>query len=197
MKINDGLFDIPSGKLATIETSLEMFARPPFALYDDHPEWVVRHVQNPQTDWYREIYSRIGAEWLWYSRICMPDEELSAIISHPMVEVRVLEFNRRVEGLLELDFRRENECELAFFGLTEKLIGTGAGNWLMQDALNIAWGKSIKRLWVHTCTIDHPRALQFYLRSGFVPFKRQLEIADDPRIKGWLPRDSAGHYPVI
>jgi hypothetical protein len=53
----------------------------------------------------------------------------------------------------------------------------------MQNGLELAWKKSIKRLWVHTCTIDHPRALQFYMRSGFAPFKRQLEIADDPSIK--------------
>jgi GNAT superfamily N-acetyltransferase len=197
MKIQDGLFDVPSGKVATIVTSLEMLAKPPFAPNDKHPDWVVRHMQNPQTDWYREIYARIGAEWLWYSRMYMPDEELSAIISHPMVEVRVLELGGRAEGLLELDFRGENECELAYFGLSKKLIGTGAGKWLMQNGLELAWKKSIKRLWVHTCTIDHPRALQFYLRSGFAPFRRQLEIADDPRIKGLLPRDSAGHYPVI
>jgi hypothetical protein len=50
---------------------------------------------------------------------------------------------------------------------------------------------------VHTCTLDHPNALGFYLRSGFTPYARSVEIADDPRLHGVLPRSAAPHVPVM
>ncbi|MCC7273790.1 MAG: GNAT family N-acetyltransferase, partial [Alphaproteobacteria bacterium] len=74
---------------------------------------------------------------------------------------------------------------------------TGAGRWLMNRAVEIAWARPIARFWVHTCTLDHPGALAFYVRSGFVPFRRQVEIADDPRLLGQAPRSAAAHVPVI
>ena len=53
------------------------------------------------------------------------------------------------------------------------------------------------RVWLHTCTFDHPAALAFYQRSGFRPFRRQVEVVNDPRLDGTVPRDVARHVPVI
>jgi GNAT superfamily N-acetyltransferase len=83
------------------------------------------------------------------------------------------------------------------FGVTPKLVGTGAGRWLMSRALDIAWSRPVERVWLHTCTFDHPAALAFYQRSGFRAFRRQVEVADDPRLDGTVPRDVARHVPVI
>ena len=84
-----------------------------------------------------------------------------------------------------------------FFGLTERLVGSGAGRWLMNRAQEIAWSRPLARLWLHTCTFDHPSALAFYQRSGFRPFRRQVEVVNDPRLDGTVPRDVARHVPVI
>jgi hypothetical protein len=67
----------------------------------------------------------------------------------------------------------------------------------MNRALELAWSRPIARLWLHTCTHDHPGAVAFYLRSGFRAFHRQIEIEDDPRIEGTALRDAARHVPVI
>jgi GNAT superfamily N-acetyltransferase len=67
----------------------------------------------------------------------------------------------------------------------------------MRHALTLAWSRPIKRLWLHTCSFDHPAALPFYQRAGFHPFRRQIEIADDPRLDGSAPRGVAKHVPVI
>jgi GNAT superfamily N-acetyltransferase len=103
----------------------------------------------------------------------------------------------RDEGLLELDIREPETCEVGMFGVTAKLAGSGAGHWLMHHALELAWSRPIKRVWLHTCSFDHPAALPFYQRAGFRPFRRQIEIADDPRLDGTAPRDVAKHVPVI
>jgi GNAT superfamily N-acetyltransferase len=103
----------------------------------------------------------------------------------------------RDEGLLELDFREPGQCEIGMFGVTAKLVGTSGGRWLMNRALEIAWSRPVTRVWLHTCTFDHPAALAFYQRTGFRPFRRQIEVADDPRLDGTAPRSVARHVPVI
>ena len=196
MILPDGYSDIPAGKIAAVVTHLEMTARP--ALRPDPPgAWTLRKVETPGLDWFRDLYRRVGEEWLWFSRLQMPDADLAAIIHAPLVEVYALMRDGRDEGLLELDFREAGQCELAFFGVTANLIGSGAGSWLMNRALELIWSRQVARVWVHTCTLDHPSASVFYQRAGFRPFRRQVEIADDPRLDGTLPRSAARHVPII
>lgn len=197
MELPDGYSDVPAGKMASVVTCLEMLAPPPARAERDAAPWQLRRERVPEAHWYRELYARVGTEWLWFSRLRMPVAELEAVIRHPDVEVYALAAGGRDEGLLELDFREPGECELAFFGLSGSLLGQGAGRWLMNRALARAWARPIRRLWVHTCTIDHPGALAFYLRSGFRAYARRVEVADDPRLSGLAPRDAAPHVPII
>lgn len=196
MILPDGYSDVPAGKIAAVVTHLEMTARPA-PRSDPAGAWTLRRVEMPPLDWFRDLYRRVGEEWLWISRIRMPDAELAAIINAPLVEVYALEHEGRDEGLLELDFRDAGQCEIAFFGVSAKLIGSGAGRWLMNRALELSWSRPVARVWVHTCTFDHPAALAFYQGSGFRPFRRQVEVADDPRVDGTAPRDAARHVPMI
>ncbi len=195
MQLPNGYSDVPDGKLAAVVTHLEMTARPA-GVGRDGP-WVLRREPAPGLDWYRELHRRVGQDWLWFSRQQLDDAALAAIVRSPLVEVYALAHERHDEGLLELDFRKPGECEMVFFGVTEKLFGQGAGRWLMGEALERAWSHPIKRLWLHTCTLDHPAALAFYQRAGFRPFRRQVEVADDPRLTGAVPRTAASHVPII
>ncbi|MGJ8611421.1 MAG: GNAT family N-acetyltransferase [Octadecabacter sp.] len=190
-------WDVPAGKLAAVVTHLQMFARPAPRHVPDVAAQLVHHVK-PDLDWYRNLFFRVGGQdWLWFSRLGMTDAELAAIVNDDNVQVFSVRVNDRDEGLLELDFRTPNECEIAYFGLTSAMVGTGAGRWLMEQALDLAWASSINRLHVHTCTLDSPQALPFYVRSGFTAYRRQVEIADDPRKLALLPTDSAPQIPVI
>jgi GNAT superfamily N-acetyltransferase len=200
MILPDGYSDIPAGKVAAVVTHLEMVDRP--ALLPDPPgAWTLRKVTHPGLDWFRELYLRVGGEWLWFARIRMADAELAARIQAPRVDVHALVFEGRDEGLLELDFRETGACEIGMFGVTAKLIGTGAARWLMNRALELAWARNgprhVERVWLHTCTFDHPAALPFYRRAGFRPFRRQIVVGDDPRLDGTAPRDVATHIPII
>jgi GNAT superfamily N-acetyltransferase len=193
----NGYHDLPPGKIAAVVTSLEMFARPPLRPEAAGTAWRLRHVDEPDIAWYRDLYRRIGGNWLWFSRLRLSDAALAALIRHPAVTVDTLLLKGRDEGLIELDFREQDTCELRMFGVTQNLIGTSAGRWLMNRAIELAWTRPIRRFWVHTCTFDHPAALAFYVRSGFAPFRRQIEIADDPRLDGTLPHESAPHVPIV
>lgn len=197
MILPDGYSDIPAGKVAAVVTHLEMTARPAAGV-DPSGTWTLRKADAPPLDWYRDIFRRVGEEWLWFSRARMSDAELAAIIHAAGIEVYALVLDGRDEGLLELDFREPGQCELVYFGVTPSLIGTGAARFLMNRALERAWSRDdMSRIWVHTCTFDHPSAVAFYQRSGFRPFRRQIEVADDPRLDGTAPRTAARHVPII
>jgi GNAT superfamily N-acetyltransferase len=196
MILPNGYSDVPLGKIAAVVTHLEMLQRPTLPP-DPSGAWTVRRVEHPDPDWFRELYRRIGAEWLWISRLRLRDAELAALIQAPAAEIYALVQDGRDEGLLHLDFSRQAECELSLFGVTAQLIGSGAGRFLMNRALERAWSQPISRVWVHTCSFDHPNALAFYQRAGFRPFRRQIEISDDPRLDGTLPRHVAKHVPLV
>jgi GNAT superfamily N-acetyltransferase len=193
----DGYSDVPAGKLASVVTCLDMTARPPLRPERADAPWTLRRISNPDAGWYRDLFSRVGANWLWFSRLKMALGPLQAILSSPAVEIYSLTLDGRDEGLLELDFREAGSCELAFFGVTQAVQGGGAGRFLMNRAIEHAWRRPINRFWVHTCTLDHADALAFYLRSGFRAYARRVELADDPRLTGVLPRSAAPHIPII
>lgn len=164
------------------------------------PESPLRLVkwEKPSPEKYRALFRRIGEPWLWFSRLIMDDARLTGIIHDSGVEIFAVADPRGIEiGLLELDYREKETCELSFVGLVPELAGQGHGRWLMAHALMRAWRPDVTRVWVHTCTLDHPKALGFYRASGFVPFARAVETFPDPRLSGHLPREAAPHIPLL
>ena len=197
MTLSDGYTDLPPGKIASVVTFLEMRKKPIAAQADARTGLSVRLEKRPSLDWYRKLYRAVGQDWLWFSRLRMSDEELVEIVQDPRVELFALSDGKEDKGLLELDGRAGSEVEIAYFGLTPDLVGRGAGQYLMRHALAAAWERDPERVRVHTCTLDHSRALAFYLKAGFTPYKRSIEVADDPRLTGEVPRTAAPHIPLI
>lgn len=155
-------------------THLQMFARPD-GLKVIPPEERLTIVQAtpPTISFYRYLYDSVGGIWQWRERHVMSDEQLGAIVLHPRVETHVLYASGTPAGYAELDRRQENEIELAYFGLIPDFIGRGLGEYLLNWTVDRAWSYGPERFWVHTCTLDHPRALPNYVRAGFVPFKTE------------------------
>jgi len=187
---------VSNDELVAVVTYLEMTERPstepPRSTLD------LKRITNPGVERYREIFRLVGSPWLWFSRLVMDDAKLAAIIQHPDVELfAVQDGNGRDVGMLELDFREGGECELAFVGLVPELSGLGHGRWLLEEAVRRAWRDTVKRVHVHTCSLDHPAALAAYRRAGFSPFKRSIERFPDPRLLGILPEDCAPQIPLL
>ncbi|HET7815218.1 MAG TPA: GNAT family N-acetyltransferase [Candidatus Baltobacteraceae bacterium] len=197
MPLSDGYHDLPPGKLASVVTCLEMRSPAPQRPERAGSSFTIERVVAPDAEWYRALFRRVGAEYLWASRLVLNDEQLLGIVRDENVRVYRVLAGSDEAGLLELDFRTPHECELVFFGVADPYVGSGAGRVMMNFALREAWSQPIERFWVHTCTLDHPRAIDFYIRSGFVPYKRQVEIGDDPRVIGLLPRACAPAVPVL
>jgi GNAT superfamily N-acetyltransferase len=194
--VPNGYTDLPDGHAAAIAIFMQMRSPPPPA-DDDRPDLDLVRERDPEAGAYRALFRRVGQDWLWNSRLRLDDQALSAILCDPAVELYIPSRAGEPIGILELDFREAPSVELAFFGLVREAVGSGAGRWLMNRALELAWRPGIERVWLHTCTFDHPFALDFYRRSGFVAYARKLEMFPDPRLDGTLPADAARHVPLI
>ena len=188
------LTELPDGQLAAVVTYLEMTERPSEPV--PRGSLQLRRFK-PDVEAYRALFRKIGAPWLWFSRLAMPDAELEAIIGDPGIELYEVAAVEAVVGMLELDFREPGQCELAFVGLVPELAGQGHGRWLLAEAVHRAWREGITRVHVHTCTLDHPAALAAYRRAGFMPYKRATEHFTDPRLTGVLPAESAPQVPLL
>ena len=189
------LQELADGQLAAVVTYLEM-AKPPT---DPVPAGTLRlsRVARPELESYRALFRKVGGPWLWFSRLAMPDAELEAIVTDSRVELFEVAAVEAVVGMLELDFRIDGECEIAFVGLVPELAGQGHGRWLLAEAVHRAWRDGIARVHVHTCTLDHPAALAAYRRAGFTAWKRAIERFTDPRLAGILPSDAAPQVPLL
>jgi GNAT superfamily N-acetyltransferase len=197
MELDDGYHAVPRGKLANVQTFLEMRAKPAPRPSPENAAWRLERFDQPDLKRYRAVFHRVGDEYLWAARLLMGDAQLARFVIDPSIEVYILRTEGGDEGLLELDFRVAAECELSLFGVAPALVSTGAGRWLMNHALEIAWSHPIQRFWLHTCSLDHPNALAFYRRTGFVPYERKIEVYDDPRYLGLTRTDAASRVPIL
>jgi ribosomal protein S18 acetylase RimI-like enzyme len=194
--MNDGYTDLPPGKLANVVTYLEM-RTPAASASTTMSDFAIRREEKADLDWYRNLFREIGGPWLWVSRLRMSDDELRALLHNPDIDIFVLSHNGVDGGLLEFDRRHIPDIEILYFGITSSLFGKGAGRAMLEHCLPLEWAHRPQRIWLHTCTLDHPRALEFYRKAGFVPYKRAIEILDDPRLTGALPRTVAPGLPIL
>jgi GNAT superfamily N-acetyltransferase len=149
----------------------------------------LRRALRPALHFYRYLYETVGRDWLWVDRRRMGDGELEAIVRDPRVEVWVAYDDAGPAGYAELDRRVPAEVELAYFGLVPERIGRGVGPWLLDRAIRRAWEEpDVRRLWVHTCSLDHPAARRTYEKLGFSVFRVEEAEVEDPRPLPVRPR---------
>ena len=160
-------------KSRVVTTYLEMVDRPA-AIPSGNPEGVlIMRAKRPTVSFYRFLYNTVGENWKWVDRRKLSDEDLRTIIHNEKVEIHVLYLNGVPAGYVELDFRQISEVEIAYFGLMPDFIGQGSGKRFLQWAIMTAWQTSPERLWVHTCSLDHPGALPLYQKCGFKIYKTE------------------------
>jgi GNAT superfamily N-acetyltransferase len=197
LDLPDGYYELPPGKLANIATFLEMKARPARTLASFASDLTLVPVFGMSTADYRDHFKAVGQNLMWQSRLMMAEEKLRSVLDSPAIDSYVFQRGDQMLGLLELNFEDKANCELAFFGLVPEAVGFGLGRMLMDEAIRRSFSKPTERLWLHTCTFDHPAALPFYLRSGFTPYARMVEVHDDPRLQNKLPLTAAPQIPIL
>lgn len=197
-ELENGYHAVPAGKTAAVVTYLEMHSPADLSAFTLPDGYEMRRMATPDVEAFRQAFRAVGQQWLWFSRLRLTTEELRARLSDPATGVFFLQSgDGALQGLVELDRGGFPDVEIRLFGLTPDATGRKIGPAMMRFVCDHVWGVGAKRLWLHTCTLDHPRALAFYRKCGFTAYKRGIEIADDPRLIGVLPRDAAADVPLI
>jgi GNAT superfamily N-acetyltransferase len=197
----DGFAVVPAGLHATVETSLERSTPPDPDTYPLPAGFKLVQPDPVDLSEFKRLFRTIGDPWLWFGRLLKSDEAIMSILTAPTTTLRYLVHpGGALVGLFEAQQQKSEEgddtLEVSYFGLVPEATGKGLGPVLMENGLAAAHGPHIRRIWLHTCTFDHPAALSFYRRMGFRPFRQRVEIGEDPRLMGVLPRHVAPHIPL-
>ncbi|MBZ0290992.1 MAG: GNAT family N-acetyltransferase [Anaerolineae bacterium] len=151
-----------------VTTYLEMNRRSAFrpVYLEDNGEFVVLRMETVDVPYYRYLYSAVGESWRWRDRLLVPESELHRALSDPNTTVDVLYVGGVPAGYIEL-VRGKEATEVAYFGLRPAYMGRGLGKHLLSWGVAHAWSDGAQRVWVHTCNLDGPYALENYLKRGF------------------------------
>lgn len=128
-----------------------------------------------QPEFNKFLYCLVGKQWDWTDRLAWGESQWQELVSSSDLRTWVAYCDGIIAGYFEL--RKEGEdVEILYFGLSPEFIGKGLGRPLLEDAITKAWSWSgVARVWVHTCNLDHPAALQNYERRGFQLYKTEKE----------------------
>lgn len=157
---------------------LEMRQRPVRTIPPPREGLTVVWAKRPTVAYYRFLYNTVGREYHWYSRARLRDEDLATILHNPLNEVHVLFADGTPAGFVELDRNVEGETEIVQFGLMPEYIGQGLGRFFLHWAIDYIWRALPRRLWLHTCTLDHPAALPNYVKAGFTIYRQEIVKRD-------------------
>ena len=120
------------------------------------------------------FYKNIGKNHEWIDRLIWTEEQWIDYLSSERVKTYVLKFKNDLVGFFELIHNLENqEIEIAYFGILEEYQNKKLGSFLLSEAIKLSFKNNIKRVWVHTCSLDHKNALNNYLARGMKVFKTE------------------------
>jgi GNAT superfamily N-acetyltransferase len=141
--------------------------------WSDDPAVRVERVRDCPPSFYRYLYRTVGGTWHWRDRAEWSDEQIAARLGAPGVTLDVMYVGGAPAGWVEMERHGEGATEIVYFGLLPELAGRGLGKHLLSYATRAAWDEGAHRVWLHTCTLDSPRALPNYLARGFREFRRE------------------------
>jgi GNAT superfamily N-acetyltransferase len=144
----------------------------------DDPDVRVLHSDPCPPSVFRFLYAEVGREYHWVDRLPWTETQVAAYLADPAIGVWLLTVAGTLGGYFELrqDGPRadsDSSTEIAYFGLLPGFTGRGLGAHLLTAAVETAWARGARRVWLHTCSLDHPAALANYISGGFTVFKRE------------------------
>lgn len=141
---------------------------------DPVPQLVQAKIPSPALN--RFLYTSIGGDWHWVDRLPWSWERWMRWLNRPEHQTWVLYVDGTPAGYFELEKQAGGDVEIAYFGIAKGFIGRGLGGWLLTRTIEQAWAFGATRVWVHTCSLDHPMALNNYRARGMSVFKEETAM---------------------
>lgn len=154
----------------TSPTDLQPFARP-----DPAPR--IERLGECPPAFFRFLYTEVGRAYHWADRLPWSDGTIRRHLANPAISLWLMTWRAAPAGYFELKREGDESVEIAYFGLLPDYVGRGWGKFLLGEAVRTAWSLRPARVWLHTCTLDHPAALPNYLRRGFRVVREESYVA--------------------
>jgi GNAT superfamily N-acetyltransferase len=138
------------------------------------PEPHIERLEDCSVSVFRYLYREVGRAFQWTDRLNWSDEAVRRYLATPGVSIWLMSWHAAPAGYFELRKHEDESVEIVYFGLLPDFIGRGWGKYLLTRAVQAAWEIGTHRVWLHTCTLDHPAALPNYLRRGFRPVREEV-----------------------
>ena len=138
----------------------------------------VERLEGCTVSFFRFLYEEVGRAYHWTDRLAWSDEMVSHHLRTPGVSVWLMSWQDAPAGYFELRRHDDDSVEIAYFGLLPNFVGRGWGKYLLSRAVESAWQMEASRVWLHTCTLDHPAALPNYVKRGFRPVRQEVYRVD-------------------
>lgn len=138
------------------------------------PELLVERLSHCPSDLFRFLYAEVGRAFRWTDRLAWTDAQVERHLADRRTSIWLLSAGEVPAGYFELREHDDGSVEIAYFGLLPDFIGQGWGKYLLTRATQAAWELGPDRVWLHTCTLDHPSALPNYLKRGFQPVRTEV-----------------------
>ena len=120
------------------------------------------------------FYKNIGKNHHWVDRLVWTEKQWIDYVSNKNVKTYILKISNDLAGYFELNLHSEkNEVEIAYLGLLEEYQNKKLGSYLLSSAIKNSFLNKPKRVWVHTCSLDHKNALNNYIARGMKIFKTE------------------------
>lgn len=121
------------------------------------------------------LYKEVGKEYYWdIYRMAWTSADWDIYLKDPSIDIKFLRCNKKTVGYLELK-KHETTVEIVNFGLKPDCIGKGLGKIALEKALSYGFAFGVNEIWLHTCSLDHPAALENYYARGFELTKEIVE----------------------
>tara|TARA_B100001029_G_C14887381_1_gene353403 strand:- start:167 stop:673 length:507 start_codon:yes stop_codon:yes gene_type:complete len=131
-------------------------------------------VDKPDYQLNKFFYKEIGKKHNWIDRLSWSEKQWIEYLNDQHVKTYILKENDNLVGFFEqIFYQSEKDCEIAYFGVLEEYIGQRYGGYLLSEAIKMSFKKGSKRVWVHTCSLDHKHALKNYQARGMKVFKSE------------------------
>ena len=152
---------------------------------DPAPAIVRAEIPSPALN--RFLYTSVGGAWHWVDRLPWTWQQWMQWLDRPQHQTWVMTVSGTPAGYFELEKQGE-DVEIAYFGVAPGFIGRKLGGYLLTRALEQAWAMGARRVWVHTCSLDHPFALANYRARGMQVYREETQIKD-------VADDAPGPWP--
>jgi len=121
----------------------------------------------------KTFYEWVGGPWQWINKLGWTDQQWLEYVGREQLKTYVGYFSGTPIGYFEIELQPNREVMILYFGLIPEFIGKGFGGLFLSQAIDICWSYPVDRVWLHTCTLDHPTAIKNYLNRGFKVFKTE------------------------